>query len=243
MNKVSLKLDKLNYQAEEAFKTLRTNIQFCGSDTKVIAITSCTPDEGKSTVSMRLAISLAESGKKTLLLDTDMRKSVTLGSLHREGQEIFGLSHFLSGQKTLNDVIYETDLEGLFLITSGSFPPNPAELLSSKRFSDMITALRKVFDYIIVDTPPLGSVIDGAVVAEQSDGAALVVESGVISRRFCMDVIDQIRRSNKPLLGVILNKVDMKKGSRYYGRYYGKYYGKYYGEYGNYGQNSSSGDK
>ena len=241
MNKVSLKVDKMNYQAEEAFKTLRTNILFCGNDVKVIALTSCTPDEGKSTVSMRLALSLAESGKKTLMLDTDMRKSVTLNSIHRQGQEIFGLSHFLSGQKTLNDVIYETDVENFFLVTSGSFPPNPAELLASKRFADMLTALRKVFDYIIVDTPPLGSVIDGAVVAEQCDGAALVVESGVISYRFCRDVIDQLKRSNKPILGVILNKVDMKKGSRYYGKYYG-HYGRYYGKYyGKYGEDSASG--
>ena len=116
------------------------------------------------------------------------------------------------------------------MIYSGPFPPNPAELLGGKNFRSLLNALRKVYDYVIVDTPPLGSVIDSAIVAEICDGSIMVIESGVVSYRFAQEVKSQLEKSNCPLLGVVLNKVDMQKQA--YGKYgkYGQY--KYYGEYG-----------
>ncbi len=119
-----------------------------------------------------------------------------------------------------------TDIQNLYIVYSGPFPPNPAELLGGKQFKGMLQALRKVYDYVIIDTPPLGSVIDGAIVAGSCDGPILVIESGVISYRFAQNVKDQLERSNCPVLGAVLNKVDMQKSG------YGKYYGKYYGNYG-----------
>lgn len=232
MKQVKVNLEKSNYQITEAYKSLRTNIQFCGKDKKVIAITSCTPNEGKSSVSMQLAASLAEAGKKTLLIDADLRKSVLMGRTDTSGQEIQGLTHYLAGQSNLTDVICATEVKNFHMIYSGPFPPNPAELLGGKTFKNMLGTLRDIYDYIIVDTPPLGSVIDSAIIAGSCDGAIMVIESGAISYRFAQEVKDQLEKSNCPILGAVLNKVDMQKQS--YGRYgrYGKYYGKYYGEYG-----------
>lgn len=228
MNQVTVKKEKNNYQIEEAYKSLRANLQFCGDDKKVIAITSCTPNEGKSSVSLQLAISLAENGKNVLFIDADLRKSVLLGSTKVGQQTVKGLTHYLTGQSELQDVVYSTNIPKLYLIYSGPLPPNPAELLGGKNFRSFLKAVRKVYDYVIIDTPPLGNVIDSAVIAEECDGAILVIESGVISYRFAQEVKAQLEKSNCPILGVVLNKVDMQKQA--YGKY-GKNYGKYYGDY------------
>lgn len=228
MNQVTVKKEKNNCQIEEAYKSLRANLQFCGDDKKVIAITSCTPNEGKSSVSLQLAISLAESGKNVLFIDADLRKSVLLGSTKAGQQTVKGLTHYLTGQSELQDVVYSTNIPKLYLIYSGPLPPNPAELLGGKNFRSFLKAVRKVYDYVIIDTPPLGNVIDSAVIAEECDGAILVIESGVISYRFAQEVKAQLEKSNCPILGVVLNKVDMQKQA--YGKY-GKNYGKYYGDY------------
>lgn len=233
MKQVKVNIERNNYQITEAFKSLRTNIQFCGSDKKVIVLTSCTSNEGKSSVSMQLSASLAEAGKKTLMIDADLRKSVLMGRTRTAGQEIFGLTHYLAGQVTLQDVINVTDVKNFHLIYSGPFPPNPAELLGGKNFKNMLNILRDVYDYIIIDAPPLGSVIDGAVIADSCDGAVMVIESGAISYRFAQEVKAQLEKSNCPILGAVLNKVDMQKQA--YGKY-GKYYGKY-GEDGKTGGN------
>lgn len=228
MNQVTVKKEKNDYQIEEAYKSLRANLQFCGDDKKVIAITSCTPNEGKSSVSLQLAISLAESGKNVLFIDADLRKSVLLGSTKAGQQTVKGLTHYLTGQSELQDVVYSTNIPKLYLIYSGPLPPNPAELLGGKNFRSFLKAVRKVYDYVIIDTPPLGNVIDSAVIAEECNGAILVIESGVISYRFAQEVKAQLEKSNCPILGVVLNKVDMQKQA--YGKY-GKNYGKYYGDY------------
>lgn len=236
MNQINIEVPNLNYHVEEAYKSLRTNLLFCGSGKKVIDITSCTEDEGKSTVARLLAISLAQSGKNVILVDADMRKSVLTRTVKIQGhQHANGLSLYLSGQVYINDIIYKTNINGFYMIFAGQFPPNPAELLCTERFSLMITALRKAFDYVIIDTPPLGVVTDSAMVANDCDGAILVVESGAIGYPFAQDVVAQLRKADCPILGAVLNKVDIKQSSRYYsGKYYGKYgkYGKYYGGYG-----------
>ncbi len=222
------KTDELSYQANEAYKSLRTNLMFSGEDVKAVVITSCTPNEGKTSVSINLACSLAEAGKRVLYIDADMRRSVVVGR-YKMANATFGLSHYLSGQKKLEEVLNQTNLDGMNMIVAGIVPPNPSELLEGKRFADLIRAARSTYDYIIIDTPPVGSVIDSAIVARQCDGVALVVASGEISYKFAQKVMSQLELAGSKLLGVILNKVDLSQGS-HYGRYYKKYYGGYYGK-------------
>lgn len=229
------KRKELDYRTNESYKSLRTNIQFCGSDVKVLALTSCTPNEGKSSVCFNLALSFAQDGKKVIMIDADLRKSVLVGR-YKVGAVDGGLSHYLSGQKELSDVVMSSDVENFDIIFSGPFAPNPAELVGSERMQEMLKVLREQYDYVIIDTPPMGSVIDAAVISQLTDGVVLVIENNAISYRFAQSVKKQLEQVDCKILGAVLNKIPMgKKG--YYGRYYGKYYGKYYGEYyGTYGQ-------
>ena len=223
-------LTKLDFKSSEAYKILRTNIEFCGNDVKVIVITSCRPAEGKSSVSFNLAIAMAESGKKVVFIDADLRKSVIVGR-YRVSKATEGLSNYLCGQRELDKVIYTASEKNLDFIFSGPVPPNPAELLGNDLFKDMIKALREEYDYVIIDTPPLGAVIDSAIIAKESDGSIIVVEANKVDYKFVQRVTEQLSKSNSRILGAILNKVDMStKG--YYGKYYGSYYGGYYGYYG-----------
>lgn len=231
-------------EIQEAFKSLRTNIQFCGADKQVILLTSCISGEGKSSTCMHLAMSLAELEKRVVLVDADLRKSVLLGKLIRNREEIVGLTHFLTGQATMDEIVYETDVENFHLICSGPYSPNPSEILSSNLFEELIETLRRSYDFVIVDTAPLGTVIDAAVVARVCDGAVLVVEAGKINYHFEQEMKEQMEKSGCPILGAILNKVDVKKAGYGYGKYgkYSKYgYGGYYG-YG-YGYESEGGSE
>lgn len=217
----------------EAIKTLRTNIQFCGNGIKTIMLTSSLPDEGKSDITFAMASSLAQIGKKVVLVDADIRKSVLVSRYHLE-REVSGLSQYLSGQRSLENVLYDTNIENLSIIFAGPYSPNPADLLEESLFGDMISKLKEKYDYIIVDTPPMGNLIDGAIVARQCDGAVMVIESGSISYRLEQRVKGQLEKSGCRILGVVLNKVNMERNG-YYSKYYGKY-GKYskYGHYGKY---------
>ncbi len=221
---------KFDYAYNEAIKTLRTNIQFCGSNIRTIMFTSCLPDEGKSDVSFALAQSLAEIGKKTVLIDADIRKSVLVSRYHLK-EEVSGLSQYLSGQKSLEDILYQTNVENLNVIFAGPYSPNPAELLEEDLFGKLILYARELYDYIIIDTPPMGSLIDGAIVARHCDGSVLVIESGGISYHLEQKVKEQLEKTGCRILGAVLNKVDIHAES-YYGKY--KRYGKY-GRYDSYG--------
>lgn len=223
MQSVTLKDVSKDYRTNEAYKTLRTNLEFSGSDKKSIVLTSSTPNEGKSTVSLGLAMSLAESGKRVLLVDADLRKSVLMGR-HRVTESVKGLSHYLSGQANLSDVICGTQEEGMFVIFAGIVPPNPSELLGSDRFRELISRTKKEYDYVIIDAPPLGSVIDAAVIARACDASVLVVAANTVSYKFVRTVKSQMEKTDCPILGVVLNKVNMKQ-NKYYGKYYGNYYG------------------
>ena len=231
MKSVELKgLGDADFQVREAYKTLRTNLQFCGQDVKVIAITSCTENEGKTSTAINLAHSLAELGKDVLFIDADLRKSV-ITSRHMVGKNIKGLAHYLTGQCSFDEVVYSTNIEHLYCVFAGVYPPNPAELLSSRYFVHLTSSLKKIYDYVIIDTPPLGRVIDAAIVAMEYDGVAMVIESNWVSHKYAKNVLEQLQKADCRILGVILNKVDMS-GGRYgsgYGKYYGKGYGKYYG--------------
>lgn len=230
MQQIELKKDELDYKSKEAYKTLRTNVEFSGDNIRVVAVTSCTPNEGKSSIAYELATSFAQNGKKTLLIDADLRKSVMIRK-HFKGKVRYGLVHYLVGKYRFEDVCCETNVKNLYLAFAGPVPPNPSELLGNQRFKTMLEEAKEQYDMIIVDTPPLGSVIDSAIVAKQCDGVMLVIASGEISYRFAQRVKEQLEKAECRILGCILNKVDMSKGGKY--GYYGKYYGKYYGTYGN----------
>ena len=223
-----------SYTMKESLRALKTNIQFCGDDVKTILITSAVPNEGKSTVAMDLARSLTESGKRVLLIDSDMRKSVFVGRLQAQasnGGEICGLSHYLSGQRRLEDVMYGTEIPRLFMIFAGPSVPNPTEILEKKYFAELLKFGKEHFNYILIDCAPLGATIDAAVVAKYCDGAILVIAQGMASSRLISNVKKQLEASGVKILGAVLNKVKVKKSS-YEGSYYGGYYGSYYGNNG-----------
>lgn len=216
---------------KESLRALKTNIQFCGDDIRTLVLTSALPNEGKSTVTLDLARSLTESGKRVLLIDTDMRKSVYVGRLRAvpaDGSEIYGLSHFLSGQKRLEDVLYGTEIPGMYMIFAGPSVPNPTEILEKNYFQDLLKFASEHFNYVLLDCAPIGAAIDAAVIAKHCDGAILVVAQGMASGRMLQNVKKQMEVSGVRILGVVLNKVKMKK-TGYYGGYYGSYYGSYYG--------------
>ncbi len=226
---LNINLDKiadLDFKTKEAYKTLRTNVQFCGENVKVVSLTSCVPNEGKSMVAFNLAVSMAESGKKVLFVDADLRKSVLIGR-YKINKAIKGLTQYLSGVEELDQVKYTTNVPCLDMILSGPVPPNPAELLDSEKFTELVERARNEYDYVIIDTPPIGQVIDPAIVAQKTDGVIFLVSQSNISYRYAQKQIEQLKKSGCRILGAVLNKVDPEGKSSYYGGYYGKYYRKY----------------
>lgn len=222
-----------DYFFEEAIKTLRTNLQFSGKSNKVVLLTSVHSNEGKSDISFNLAVELGKAGKKVLLIDADIRKSV-YKSRYDIKEETYGLSQYLSGQvEQIDQVVYKTNFENVYMILAGPYAPNPTEMLGDEQFGQLLKAARQVFEYVIVDTPPLGTVVDAAVIAQYCDGALMVVQSDSTSYRACQKVKNQLERSGCKLLGAVLNKVSTKNKLSYYysrrGRYYGNKYETYYG--------------
>ncbi|HHA8420500.1 TPA: polysaccharide biosynthesis tyrosine autokinase CpsD [Streptococcus pneumoniae] len=211
-------------KVEEYYNALCTNIQLSGDKLKVISVTSVNPGEGKTTTSVNIARSFAHAGYKTLLIDGDTRNSVISG-FFKSREKITGLTEFLSGTADLSHGLCDTNIENLFVIQSGSVSPNPTALLQSKNFNDMIETLRKYFDYIIVDTPPIGIVIDAAIITQKCDASILVTATGEANKRDVQKVKQQLEQTGKLFLGVVLNKLDISVDK------YGVY-----GSYGNYGK-------
>ena len=217
------KLD-LAKKAEEYYNALRTNIQLSGNNLQVISITSVKPGEGKSTTSTNIAWAFARAGYKTLLVDADIRNSVMSG-VFKSREKITGLTEFLSGTTDLSHGLCDTNVENLFVVQAGSISPNPTALLQSENFSTMIDTIRKYFDYIIVDTAPIGIVIDAAIITQKCDASVLVTAAGEANRKDVQKAKGQLEQTNKPFLGVVLNKFNTSAEK------YGSY-----GEYGSYGK-------
>ena len=217
------KLD-LAKKAGEYYNALRTNIQLSGNNLQVISITSVKPGEGKSTTSTNIAWAFARAGYKTLLVDADIRNSVMSG-VFKSREKITGLTEFLSGTTDLSHGLCDTNVENLFVVQAGSISPNPTALLQSENFSTMIDTLRKYFDYIIVDTAPIGIVIDAAIITQKCDASVLVTAVGEVNRKDVQKAKGQLEQTNKPFLGVVLNKFNTSAEK------YGSY-----GEYGSYGK-------
>lgn len=217
---------KLNMarKAEEYYNALRTNIQLSGSELKVISMTSVNPGEGKSTNSTNIAWAFARAGYKTLLIDADIRNSVMSG-VFKSREKITGLTEFLSGTSDLSQGLCDTNVENLFVIQAGTISPNPTALLQSENFSTMIETLRKYFDYIIVDTAPIGIVIDAAIITQKCDASVLITAAGETNKKDVQKAKEQLEQTRKPFLGVVLNKFNTSAEK------YGSY-----GEYGSYGK-------
>lgn len=228
-NTVIKENDKMGYSVKEAFNALRTNFMFCGPDIKTVVVTSCIKSEGKSTVSIELAKSLALAEKKVLFVDADLRKSVFASKYSENTKKVVGLTEYLSGQAEYEDVLYATQYENLSLIFAGAVPPNPVELLDSSRFKELIKNARDKYDYVIVDAAPLGMVIDASVISTVCDGSIIVITANEISSRFASEVKEQLEKSGCKVIGAILNKVPGGSSS-YYSRYYKKH--SRYGDYG-----------
>lgn len=226
MEKIAVsRLIPKDFRASEALKTLRTNIIFSGPSVRAIGITSFGAAEGKSTLSLQTALSFAQMGKRVLLVDADLRKSVLPSRLRLKGK-VEGLSHYLSGLANVSELLCETDVPGMYIMFAGTRVPNSAELLGSENFAKLIPALKDVFDYVIVDTAPLGQVIDCAVMAQHLDGVVMVIDSTNNSYKLERRVKNQLLKSGGKVLGVVLNQVDYDDRSGYYG--YGSRYGGYY---------------
>ncbi|MCX7884257.1 MAG: CpsD/CapB family tyrosine-protein kinase [Caloramator sp.] len=201
----------------EAYRTLRTNIQFASFDReiKTIVVTSSVIGEGKSTTAANIAYSLNEIGKKVLLLDCDLRRP----SIHKKYNisNEAGISDILFDGRDMSTVIYKIT-DNLYILTSGTLPPNPAEMLSSNKMREFIDSLRKIFDYIIIDTPPVISVTDAQILSTMADGVILIVSSGEADRQAVAKAKELLLNVKAKILGVVLNKldIDQSKGYRYY---------------------------
>lgn len=231
MQTIKLGLEKFeNYFVNESFKTLRTNLQFSGSQYKVLNVTSCDAHEGKTTIALMLAKSLSEIQKKVIYLDCDLRKSV-VSSKYTDAKNVKGLSEYLTGLASKEEIICKTQIENLDMAVSGPHAINPVELMLSDKYSDFINELKQEYDYIIVDTPPLGLVIDSAVIAKACDAAIMVISAGRVRYRQAKKTKAQLEKSGCKILGAVLNFAD-KKSDSYYKKYYKRTYGKgYYTHY------------
>lgn len=223
---------------QEAYKSLRTNVNFSLAGdlnrTMVISVTSALQGEGKSFTATNLAISYAQADQKVLLVDCDLRrpKIHTLLQLQNE----LGLSNVLMDLTLLPSAIVPSGISGLDVLTSGTVPPNPSELLDSSRMDQLLCQVQEQYDCVILDTPPVNMVTDSAVLASKVEGVLFVVRVGVSQRPAVLQAVDQLLYGRGKVLGFVLNGVDLSKP--YYG--YNRYgYGRYYGRYGGYGYRSA----
>jgi capsular exopolysaccharide synthesis family protein len=211
--------------AAEAYRTLRTNIQFAGVDQpcRTMVFTSAGPGEGKTTSVANFGVVVAESGARVCLIDSDLRRP----ALHK----LFGLDNSLGltdalvDNLPLSEVAQPTKTPSLSVVTSGALPPNPAELVGSKRMTNLLQA-ESDFDLILCDSPPVISVSDGIALAAQCDGVVLVIRAGMLAHDAVRRAVEHIESVKGRILGVLLNSVNLRRDGYYnYYRYYGRYYG------------------
>lgn len=217
LNLVTIKNSKS--PVSEAYKTLRTNVQFSSFDEKikVILVTSSGPGEGKSTTAANLAVVMAESGSRTLLIDCDQRKP-RIHKIFKVSNSV-GLSNLLAEEAGIGEAILDSGVDNLHILTSGIKPPNPSELLGSRKMSQFIEMLRERYDSIILDTPPILMVTDAQILSKYADGCLLVVSSGEVEKDSVIKGKELLEKVNSKILGVVLNKMEVNSKG-YYGYYY-----------------------
>ncbi len=235
MNKITIQnLPQPDYFVQQELDRLRVNVGFAGADKKLIMVTSTMPNEGKSYIAQNLWLELAKAGNRVCLVDADMRKSDMRNTLRLttgSGEKLVGLSHYLAGYTKIEDVIYETNLGQAYLIPTQTLV-NPSLLLEGERVDQLLDYLKENYDYVIVDTPPLGIVSDGQLFASKCDGCVLVVRAHATSRNSVKNSIRQVEVVSCPLIGIVLNRVEVHRTRGYYSRdYYSRSYSKYYTKY------------
>ncbi|UVE96444.1 polysaccharide biosynthesis tyrosine autokinase [Dietzia sp. B32] len=208
--------------AAESFRRLRTNLQFLNVDNppRVIVVTSSVAEEGKSETAINLSLALAEAGNRVLLVEADLRRPLVVNYMSMPDK--VGLTNILSGQAEFEDVVQETRHDGVDLLACGPLPPNPSELLASDMATELIDKLRRIYDYVIFDSPPLLPVTDGAILARATDGALLVVRSHRTTSDQVSHAVDNLEKADATLLGLIsvANKPAKKGSAAYYDTYY-----------------------
>lgn len=208
----------------ESYRVLRTNIQFASVDkpVKVIAVTSSSPGEGKTTTLANLAITFAQSGSKVLLIDADLRKPRVHKVFYLSN--VTGMTSVLAQRIDYKTCVTQATIDNLYVLTAGPIPPNPSELLASNAMKTLMNDLRNDFDIILIDTPPVGIVTDAAILSTIVDGTILVVSSGGVEIEAAQRSKELLEKVNANILGVVLNKIAKEN----YGNYYFSYY--YYAE-------------
>lgn len=212
----------------EAIRAVRTAVLFSSAEegSRSVVVTSTGPHEGKTVVSSSLAITLAQAGQRTIVVDADMRRPRMHEALGRSQEP--GLSNVLVGEASLADAMRSTTVPNLTLLAAGHIPPNPAELLSSPKYAELIAELKRRYDWVVIDAPPVMPVTDASVVANNSSGVLFVVGSEMTPRNNAMAAVEQLRGANAKFIGAVLNRVDIRRHAYYYSPYYRKEYGKYY---------------
>lgn len=206
-----------NSPISEQYRTVRTNLQFAvagDQPLRSMAVVSSGPGEGKSTSAANLAVVFAQAGRKVLLVDADMRKATVHRTFGLSNE--MGLSNLVSGQQAASSVIQATDVNNLSIITSGPTPPNPAELLNSRRMNVLMEELYQAFDLIIFDLPPVMTVADGLIIASKTDGTVLVVREGVTRKDSVLEAKNRLLQAKAHVLGVIYNGAEQLNESSYY---------------------------
>jgi capsular exopolysaccharide synthesis family protein len=223
MDRVYNVSDSMSDPVKEAYEMLKTNISLYdfGRKIKTLTVTSYRAGEGKTTTAYNLALTMAHSGMRVLFIDADLHKPELVKNL--KGVNFKGLSNYLIGNLTLSDITNATSLKGFYFISCGVMPGNTLGLLNSPRFSELIRETSKLYDVIIFDTPPLGSVADSLIVAAQTDGTLFVIQPGKVSCKNMQMITDRIKKSNIKLLGVVLNNIPKRDYRSYYREY--DYYG------------------
>lgn len=219
---------ELPFDVAEAVNQLRVNLSFTDANIKKIVVTSSIPNEGKSFLALCLWRAMAQTGKKVLFVDCDLRLSEIKDIYDIQTSDaFFGIAHVLSGQCAVQDVMYKTNIPNAYMIPSANAVSNPATLLESDHFREVLDQVADVFDYVIIDTPPIGTVADALTIGKVADGNILVVRSGYTKKVLVRDTIERLKVTNQPLLGIVLNRVDVSRNSSYYYKGYGSYYGNY----------------
>lgn len=221
----------------EAVKTLRTNILFSQLDKplQTLVITSPTASEGKTSVCCFLGVAFAETGKRVLVVETDCRRPMLANNFRQRPK--YGSLQVIYGEATILEAAEETRQQGLFLLDCGGKITNPVEFVNSKRFALMIAEARKYFDIILFDTPPLSSFIEAALLASQADGTVLVLQPGRVQLGLMQQVVEQLKKANANIIGVVLNRVNEAEEGHYYYYYY------YYNRYNDKGKKNKKGKK
>ena len=222
---------KLTYAVTEAINTLCTNLTFTGRTYKKIMITSVTESEGKSFLAMEIFRKMAELGKSVILVDADLRRShisSRYGIRYNTSSDL-GITHYLAGKCALEDILYQTNLRRAYFLPVGYYVSNSLALISSPKFPEMLDQLAMQADYVIIDGPPIGLIVDAMEIAKSCDGALFAVSYNRVHRNDLLEAQRQVERSGCTVLGAVLNNVPMNVyNSRKYKGVYGKYKKKYY---------------